>query len=129
MNPDIKAVIVAINGKYADIVFSSLLCYYLHEVINVGYDFISNFDYSVFIENPTIVIYILLFVIIIAFFIYGSVSVIDFWSNIKRYSNIKVNRRTHDLIIKESKYKAISEKKLIEDIILNHFRFHDYFKY
>jgi len=84
---------------------------------------LADFDYVELYNNREIIINFVIFALLpfIAIIICAVITV-DYYGYLKRYVSIVIYKKCHNLIKLEAKSKGISQKKLIEDIINNHYR-------
>jgi len=84
---------------------------------------LSDFDYIELYNSREIIIqFFIFFLIPVLGIIICTFITVDYYGYLKRYFSVVIYKKAYNLIKLEAKQKNISQKKLIEDIINNHYR-------
>jgi uncharacterized protein YqfA (UPF0365 family) len=85
-------------------------------------EYLRQIDMHYFTANINVFFFMLGIILVAAAIIFCFVVTVDYFGYRVRIFSISIFKKSHNLILLEAKYRKVSKKKVIEDIINNHYR-------
>jgi len=88
-------------------------------------EYLRQIDMHYFTSNINIFFFMLSIILVVAAIIFCFVITVDYYGYRRRLFSIVIFKKCYNLILLEAKHRKVSKKKVIEDIINNHYRNYD----